>query len=184
MALAGPQWKSATEHEELIMLFRTISTLLPAVKDATLSGTDAWAKESTKTPNYRRSRSRKTAIFDAAAILLVRNHEIVSVISQISSGRDKKTYVKTYVTASTSSASMETSSSSSDESNTDNDDGSLKKYRATRNPNPDKKGEYQNYLHSSSLKISISTMEPPDGISELCTKTEAFISYLERNMNE
>ena len=132
------------------MLFRTISTLLPAVKDATLS----WIKGSSKTPNYRNSRSRKTATLDAAAILLVRNHEIVSVISQISSGRDKKTYVKTYVTASTSSASMETSSSSSDESNTDNDDGSLKKYRATRNPNRDKKGEYQNYLHSSSLKIS------------------------------
>ena len=154
MALAGSQWKSAAEYEELIMLFITISTLLPAVKDAALPGTDVRAKESTKTPNYRKSRSHKTATLDAAAILLVRNHEIVSVISQIFSGRDKQCYLKSYVAASTSSASKKTSSSDSDESNTDNDDGSLKKYRATRNPDRDQKGEYQDYLHSSSLKIS------------------------------
>ena len=185
MAPAGLQWESSEKHNELIMLFRTISTLIPAVKDATLSVSDVRIKE---TPNRRKSESRKIALLDAAAILLVRNHEIVSVISQISSklgdGKDRQYGVKSYIALTSSTVDASTDSDGSGTDNNDHD-GSPQKYRATRNPDRNQKDGYLNYLLGPSLKISIPVISSPKvDNSELRMNTEAFLSYLERNMIE
>ena|SRR5947209_12383823 len=191
MALVGSLWEEAKQHEEYIMLFRSISTLIPAVK---LSIPDIQVKENTKVKKHQlqKSESCRTATLDAAATVLVRNHEVVSVISRTLSkrndGEDRKIGVQSVV-ALTSNNKIDETVTDSDESNggdDDNDDsGSPKKYRATRNPERDHKGRYLNCQLNSSLNILVPTINCPEGVSpELCIKNEALLSYLETNMKE
>ena len=165
------------------MLFRTISTLLPAVKEATLSALDVQIKGST---NYRKSKSHKTATLDAAAILLVRNHEVVSVISQTLSKPSRSTGRESGVSIIALTANNNIGETSTHYGGSSGDDnGSPRKYRATRNPDREGRSKYLDCQIGSAFTISIPILKTPMGFSqELCRKSGMLLSYLEKNLNE